>query len=348
MSISQKNIRECLKHLFLVLILSILCCLITGIHPLNIQAESSASLSFSHEHPQAQIHLYYVASGTQDEGYAVQDRFAPVNPSFEENDPSHMTATARTLYSYISDNLLEPDYVSALDESGRTSLDGLDKGIYLATSPAYTHEESTYIVNPALVHAEEGNNPVVMLKPMMLAEVSFELSISKVWQDEQGNSIDPAVSSISLDVLKNGILYTSLVLGEDNNWMAQCVIDDPEAEWSVRETTAIDGFDAHQSQNQTEYGIDITLINQKKEIPEDPQEPEEPEKPVTPDPDNPSEPDNPSKNPFKNGPLNTAAKSRWDIPASGMAAAFLIGWLINRRKEKKNTGKQNQKRKFRK
>ena len=171
------NLQRCL---FAVLILALLPLLQPAWNLLPVMAKSDAALSFSHCHSQAQIDLYHVASGSQEEGYAVQERFVPANPSFVLDDVTSLRETEKALHSYISGNHLEPDLSCRMDENGLAFLDGLDTGLYLVTSAVYTHEDTDYLINPTLVRAEEGDNPLVALKPVLLEEFSFELRINVI------------------------------------------------------------------------------------------------------------------------------------------------------------------------
>lgn len=300
------------------------------------KAKGSSSLTFVHHHPKEQIHLYQVAYGNDEDGYTVHERFEPVSPDFSQNEASRMTSTARKLYNHAKNQNLEPDYISPLDEEGQTTIDGLDEGIYLATSPAYKHDETAYIINPTLVKARTGENPVNVLKSMLFEEVGYDLEVKKIWQDEAGNTIEPAADSVRFDVLKNGERYTTLVLGNQNDWFADCMIDELDAEWTVQETSEVPGFATYITQNRTSVGIEIIVSNKKETPPDPPKDPNKPDDPNDPDqPEPPSEPEPDPEDPGKTGNLDTSVETRWKTPAAGMLIAVIVGVLASRKKGRK-------------
>lgn len=91
--------------------------------------------------------------------------------------------------------------------------------------------------------------------------------VVKIW-DDAGNT-DKRPAGIVVELLKNGKVYDTVTLGENNNWSYHWTELDPDAKWSVNEKYIPDGYTA----TITESGNTFVITNKYK-----PEEPEEEEK----------------------------------------------------------------------
>ena len=79
--------------------------------------------------------------------------------------------------------------------------------------------------------------------------------VVKIWDD--GGHTDKRPSGIVVELLKNGQVYDTVTLGENNNWSYHWQELDPDARWEVREKYIPDGYTA----TITEAGNTFVLTN---------------------------------------------------------------------------------------
>ena len=160
-------------------------------------------------------------------------------------------------------------------------------------------------------------------------EVS-QLRVVKIWEDPEGEE-HPA--EITVQLLKDGKLWDSVVLSKDNNWRYTWTGLDQTALWQVAELEVPEGYTV----TITREGDTFLVTNTCQEIdippdqpPLDPDNPGDPDKPDQ--PDKPNQPDNPNGNKEK---LPQTGMLWWPVPVlavSGMGC-FLAGWVKERKDE---------------
>lgn len=297
-----------------------------------LQAEQGTSVQVNHEHPEAEVELYQIAHGQPESGYIPHQDFESAPVDFNTTDHTEL---ARAAYQHVQENQIAPHHTVQLDENGQGLVHNLNQGMYLVTSSPYENKGEQYIVNPMIVQTTAGRHHQIFLKPMMMMVRTGEIRVEKLWQDENGEEMTPPVSSITAEVLCNGNLYQRLELNEQNHWSAFCVITDFQADWSVRESSAVEGFEC--SVTRTDWTF--TLINKKKPIPPEdpPKDPDDPKDPPKEDPKEPpagSDPDTPPDDAHKGPQLDTGVHTEWNLPIWGIVIAFIAMQILQKYRDK--------------
>lgn len=128
------------------------------------------------------------------------------------------------------------------------------------------------------------------------------VSVKKVWKLDDGGA---AADSVTVNLLRNGVIYATVKLDSSNNWSYSWNRLNDSYIWTVEEVNVPDGFMVTIDRAP---GNSFTIINDDNpnepdkpdnpDVPDDPDEPDDPDVPDTPDnpdtPNTPDEPDNPS------------------------------------------------------
>ena len=219
---------------------------------------------------------------------------------------------------------LQPLAEGKTDENGRLTFSGLEPGLYLVTGEKHTTGGVTYTPEPFLVslpgldgkdnwvydvtadpkygqEKEPGGNP---------DGGTVRRKVLKVWEDD-GTEARP--ESVTVQLLRNGEVYDTVTLSEENGWSHTWTGLDKDDTWQVVEADVPDGYTV----TVTREGITFVVTNTRsKDNPDEPEPGEEiPEEPA---------PQGPA--------LPQTGTLWWLVPllACGGMALFLMGWARRR------------------
>ena len=156
---------------------------------------------------------------------------------------------AATLESYVLRREITPVCRGKTDEDGRLTLPGkgkmLSAGLYLVIGERHEQGGFYYDAQPFLIMLPrqdlEQNEWVYRVE----ANVKFEKTpvpdtpetvtrrVLKIWDDEGAQAQRP--KQITMELLKNGKVYDTVTLSEDNNWRYTWEDLDSSARWSALE-----------------------------------------------------------------------------------------------------------------
>jgi len=163
----------------------------------------------------------------------------------------HMTvetwaSLAVTLRSYVRADELPSDYDGTTNSSGTLSFLDLPVGMYLVIGDTTTHAGTRYEAVPYLIslpNRVEENTWVYDFssRPKLSASTVMykTLRVIKVWDDNNQTATRP--TRISVQLLRDGQLYETVVLSEENSWRWHWPALDADHEWTVTET-AVPGY----------------------------------------------------------------------------------------------------------
>lgn len=305
----------------------------------------------------ADISLYQVAVLNEDGSLVKTDEF-PYAVDIDVTDSESLTALAFTLYSYVERDEPASLLTDSTDSRGEFSFENLAPGLYLITGEPVVMGSVRYTPNPVAIRlpytGEDGQ--WVSYADLELKFTSSEIPSGggdddtvnvkalKVWR---GNDCYP--ESVQVDLLRDGEVYDSQTLSEENNWRYLWTGLSDRYDWLVVETVVPEGYQV----NIEKEGITFVVTNRyiDESIPEQPENPEPEDKPdepseppVTPEPeDKPEEPpeetpgDNPEETP-DDGPdepgLPQTGQCWWPVPVFLLLGIVLIGiglWREKRR-----------------
>ena len=152
-------------------------------------------------------------------------------------------------------------------------------------------------------------------RQVIVPDDDVSITVRKVWVLDDG-AMRP--DSVSVGLLRGGVLYDTVILNEDNGWQYTWDELDGDYSWSIGELDVPEGFTVTVDKRGSVYTItndDIPVV------PEEPDEPEVPEQPDT--PENPEEPDVPvqPEEPTEPAVPNTGIRRSSGYWIAGMAVS---------------------------
>jgi hypothetical protein len=228
-------------------------------------------------------------------GYLADDGTIVVNDDFKDYDFDFDNMTednwndlAETASAYAQRDEIEPKCTGETDENGEIvfseSNSNLTDAIYLVVGESVDTGEERYSCKPffiSLPETEEDGEFVydATANPKLFIEdipETAEISVVKIWEDESNEDSRP--DSINVQLLKDGKVYRTQTLSQDNNWRYTWRGLDSESVWTVVEETVPDGYTISLESDDSTF----TLTNKFTEtVPGEPTTSEEPTTPNT-------------------------------------------------------------------
>lgn len=205
----------------------LLCCLF---FPLTIQAagkinkEQDVSLTLSCSHENVPFYLYYVASIDEYGELSVNSSFSDFNVNITGKNDEAWNELALTLAGYVDQEQMTPAASKKTDVNGNITFPSLGQGLYLICSEKVSSNGMIYQTSPSMVllpSLDEINNDWVYdvnvnPKGEEIEDTNTSIKVQKVWKDSGNENKRP--SSIRVQLYKDGQIYDSITLSEENNW----------------------------------------------------------------------------------------------------------------------------------
>lgn len=232
------------------------------------------------------IYLYYSpAEGTEFSVYRAGDitenwefvltgAFQDIPADLNDLDTEKMTKLAGTLGDFAEANHTEPDFVKPTDADGEVLFENLEKGVYLVIGESVIQDGVKYDPVPFLLTVPSLNDEGEWVYQAE-AEVKYETSVptgeeveykvTKHWADSGNDKKRP--SAVTVDILKNGELYTTQTLSAENNWSYSWKAEDDGSVWTVVEREIPDEYTVLIEKNQTSFIVTNTYSGELPDIP---------------------------------------------------------------------------------
>lgn len=224
----------------------------------RIDTSKSCSIALAYTHgdppskiPGVNVHLYRVASVSQDGTLSLTDAFskAAVDLSTSQSD-SEWSDTAYALAGFVAGEGAPELGTTKSDASGNASFADLDCGLYLVLSDDLTLGDGTvYLFQPfllALPSLGEGDAwqyDVTASPKSDKREPTHDIVTHRVvkrWSGDSGSSVRP--TSIEVSILKDGRVVDVQVLNADNDWSYSWESVDDGSTWAVSERNVPRGY----------------------------------------------------------------------------------------------------------
>ena len=240
--------------------------------PVSTSEQCTLTISYLYNgtaFPDAPIKLYRVAGVNEDCDYSLTSTYADTGLILNGIRTNGEWRTVRsTLESYIVANAIEPDFVLNTDTYGSVCFENLETGLYFAIAPQMSKEElkcdfaSAIVSLPSLDEYSKWQYEVdVYAKPKATDfpgdNEELQLSVLKLWKGDESGAYRP--DFIDVDIYRDGILYETVVLSEDNNWSYIWSTSNDGASWIVSEHSIPKGYVMTLNQHGTSFIITNTF-----------------------------------------------------------------------------------------
>lgn len=287
--------------------------------------------------------IYYVADITETNNYILSDAFADYSVDLSADSSEDWLILASTLSGYAARDNTEPFADGKIGSDGTVEFEDLPVGLYLLVG-AYTvkgnygYTATPYLLSlPNLDENDEWEYDVT-------SEIKYEKKyigsetqrkVIKVWNDSE---VDSRPASVTVQLLRNGKIYSEAELSESNGWTFTWMDLDDAYNWQITEKDVPDGYTVTVSLDGTTFTVTNTGTPSDQQSPDNPDDSDNPSIPEdSNDPDTPKdddEPDLPSIpiNPDGSGSpiIPQTGQLQWPIPVLTVVGVifFGFGWYL--------------------
>ncbi len=227
------------------------------------------------------VHVYRVADISAAGEYVLTGDFRAYPVSFDDLDSSGWAALAGTLSGYVRRDALTPDDSGVTDADGTVSFpsgqNSMQAGLYLILSDTLSMGGAVYTQTPYLLLLPCRNTAGtawvydVTASPKIEKEVlppepsdeTITRRVLKVWEDDGKSELRP--TSVSVDLLCDGMLYDTVQLTAEGNWrhtwegLSRYRADGSTVLWQVVEHT-VNGYTVSVTQEGITFVVKNTVI----------------------------------------------------------------------------------------
>ena len=221
----------------------------------------------------AEFRVYRAGEITDNWEFVLTGAFQDIPADLNDLDTEAMTELSETLAAYAAADGIEPDYSGKTDENGQVVFDGLSKGLYLIVGESAIRDDIRYDPVPFLLTVPsqdaEGEwnyqtEADVKCETSVVEKEETEYKVVKSWVGDGSGSVRPV--QITVDILKDGVLYATQTLSSDNNWSFSWSAEDDGSVWQVVEREIPDDYTVKIERNKTAFMLTNTYTG---DLPED-------------------------------------------------------------------------------
>ncbi len=192
------------------------------------------------------VHIFYVADIDVDGTLTVDEQFRHYNVAIGHEDWENL---AETLAIYAKRDNLTPTESANSHTHGSARFDGLECGLYLITVEPTVIGSEIIITQPIMVSLPTFDEISqqwlydVVAKPKSMKRSTFtgvNIEVVKKWNDEGKEYKRP--HEIEVELLRNGEVFQTVILNEENNWRHAWYGLEGEYDWAVIEKVVPDGY----------------------------------------------------------------------------------------------------------
>lgn len=246
--------------------------LIFGLFQASALAQETSTIKFSYVGEGVEFKIYKVGAISSNKEVTLTGDFSGYSVSFEN------TAAAQTLAAYALRDKIIPNATSTTNSEYNAVFSDLSRGVYLITGETYTNGRKRYTALPVLVSVlnDKNNRNVSINGKYEVKDISTpgggtpseetkEVSVLKVWK---GNTDK---YDVTVQLLRDGIIYSEVVLNSDNNWRKTWKGLGDSYSWTVVEKNVAEGYEVSIEKDGSVFIITNTY---KPTIPEEPNTPD--------------------------------------------------------------------------
>lgn len=203
--------------------------------------ECTISVNFSLEGQKiegANFKVYKVAGFETDGTIKVEAPFENYPISWDIETAEQLKELCETLEGYIARDNVMPTAEGTTNREGKAEIQVQDRGIYMISGSLYRTDEATYKISPAMVKVIEGDTyKEVQPKYEKETQPTEDITITKVWTSHKDQLFRP--TKIEAELYKDGELYATVELSEENGWKYTWPEMSTDCTWTVVEKTVL-------------------------------------------------------------------------------------------------------------
>lgn len=164
----------------------------------------------------------------------------------------------QTLEAYIQRDQLNSAMQTKTNQNGVFQFYDITEGIYLITGDSTQNNDNIYFPSPVIVAVSDDSPITEMIIKSTIEPVKSQKNISvlKVWDD---NHSEKRPFQISVDLLRDGKIYDTVQLSQNNNWQYQWKELDGSCKWYVAEKNVPQDYTVNISANDSGFVITNTV-----------------------------------------------------------------------------------------
>ena len=225
-----------------------------------------------------QVTIYRVAEVADNGSLTPVDTFATLPVSWDVEDGSDARALADTLAAYVARDGFAPTDSALTDANGVASFPSgaaqLEPGYYLILAGSHRagnawHYPMASLVALPYTHQDGSVDyaPIASMKYQEYEDVGV-LDVMKVWDGE--NPDQP--KSVTMQLLRDGQVYKTAVLNQDNGWHVQWTGLEPQYQWAVLEKSVPEDYLISIDGNSGIVAVTNTYTNEEIDQPDSPED----------------------------------------------------------------------------
>ena len=220
----------------------------------------------------AEFKVYRAGEITDNWEFVLTGAFQDIPADLNDLDTEAMTELSETLAAYAAADGIEPDYSGRTDENGQVVFEGLTKGLYLIIGESVIWDGMRYDPVPFLLTVPsqdaEGEwnyqtEADVKYETSIPEKEETEYKVVKYWVGDGSGNARPV--QITVDILRDGILYDTQTLTAENNWSYSWTAEDNGSVWQVVEREIPDHYTVKVEKNKTMFLLTNTYTGDTPE-----------------------------------------------------------------------------------
>ena len=220
----------------------------------------------------AEFKVYRAGEITDNWEFVLTGAFQDIPADLNDLDTEAMTELSETLAAYAAADGIEPDYSGRTDENGQVVFEGLTKGLYLIIGESVIWDGMRYDPVPFLLTVPsqdaEGTwnyqtEADVKYETSVPEKEETEYKVVKYWVGDGSGNARPV--QITVDILRDGVLYDTQTLNAENNWSYSWTAEDNGSVWQVVEREIPDHYTVKVEKNKTMFLLTNTYAGDTPE-----------------------------------------------------------------------------------
>ena len=226
------------------------------------------------------IKLYKIADVSADYQYTLDSAFEGSGLILNGVQTSGEWGVIRsTLETYIFINEIKPDFTVMTDDKGVAHFEDLKPGLYLVASAQEDRYDTIYVFYSTLVSVPNLNenggweyDVSVATKSQFIPPVEpdkdVEFKVVKLWKGEKEKDSRP--KSVEVEIYRNGTIYQTVSLSENNNWTFAWLAAEDGSDWKVVERKVPEGYNMTIDERQNSFILTNTFVGKGPDAPSTP------------------------------------------------------------------------------